>query len=131
MIDLGDLLRDLVGVALREAAGHHELLRAAVLVLRHLEDGVDALLLGRIDERARVHDDHVGVARLGRDLVPRLLGEPQHHLAIDEVLGAAERNQTDLQNNLFTRHGAFTKFTKITKITKSLCGLCGLRELCA
>ena len=39
---------------------------------------------------------HVGVARLGGDLVPRLLGEAQHHLAVDEVLGAAEGNETDL-----------------------------------
>jgi hypothetical protein len=64
--------------------------------LRHLEDGVDRLLLRRIDEGARVHDDHVGVAASAVSLVPGLLGHAQHHLAVDEVLRAAEREKADL-----------------------------------
>ena len=63
---------------------------------RHLEDGVDRLLLRVVDERAGVDDDHVGVGRVGRDLVPGLLGDAQHHLAVDEVLGAAEGEKADL-----------------------------------
>ena len=35
-------------------------------------------------------------AGLARDLVPGTFGKPQHHLGVDEVLGAAEGNQTNL-----------------------------------
>jgi hypothetical protein len=37
-----------------------------------------------------------GVIRVGRQLVPRLAYEPHHHLAIDEVLGAAQGDETYL-----------------------------------
>ena len=70
---------------------------AVALLLRHLEDRVDRFLLRAVDERAGVHDEHVSVLGVGRDLVSRLLGEAQHHLAVDEVLGAAERDKTNLQ----------------------------------
>jgi hypothetical protein len=65
-------------------------------VLRHLEDGVDRLLLGRVDERTGVHHEHVGVSGVAGDLVARLLGETEHHLGVDEILGAPERNKTNL-----------------------------------
>src|SRR5258708_38608902 len=51
-VDLGDLFLELVAVALGEAAGDDETLAGAVfLQLRHLEDRVDRLLLGGVDER--------------------------------------------------------------------------------
>ena len=47
-----------------------------------------------------VADHHaVGVGRVARELMPRLPGEPQHHLGVDEVLGAAERDHSDLHEN--------------------------------
>ncbi len=70
--------------------------RPLALELRHLEDGVDRLLLGRVDERAGVDDDDVGVAGVGGDLVPGLSRVAQHDLAVDEVLRAAERDEADL-----------------------------------
>ena len=95
-IDFGNLRPQFLAVALGKAAGDHQPARPAVrLVLGHLEDGVDRLLLGRVDERTRVHHQHVGLGGLARDLVPGTFGKPQHHLGIDEVLGAAEGNQSN------------------------------------
>jgi hypothetical protein len=54
-VDLGDLLAQLVAVALGQAARDDEALADAGLLERgHLEDGVHRLLLGAIDEGARV-----------------------------------------------------------------------------
>ena len=66
------------------------------LCSRHLEDGVDRFLLGLVDERAGVDDEHVGVGGIAGQLMPRLLGEPEHHLGVDEVLGAAEGDHSNL-----------------------------------
>ena len=94
-VDLGDLLLQLVAVPLGEAAGDDQPRAVAVaLVLRHLEDRVDRFLLGRVDERARVDDEHLGVAGVGGDLVPRVAREAEHHLAVDEVLRAAEGDES-------------------------------------
>ena len=63
-VDLRNLLLQLVAIALGQAAGDDQPpARAVLLVLRHLEDGVDRLLLRRVDERAGVDDEHVGVRR--------------------------------------------------------------------
>ena len=80
----------------RQPVTIRRLARAVLLVLRHLEDRVDRLLLGGVDERAGVHDEHVGFGRVARQLVARLLRQAEHHLGVDEVLGAAEGNETDL-----------------------------------
>ena len=69
---------------------------AVCLVARHLEDRVDRFLLGGIDERAGVDDEHVGLRRVLCELVTRLLREPQHHLGVDEVFRTAQTDQTDL-----------------------------------
>ena len=95
-VDLGNLILQFVPVSLGEAPGDHQpLARAGLLQLRHLEDGVDGFLLGLVDERARVDDEDVGLARIGGERVPGLLGQPQHHLGVDEVLGAAEGDHSD------------------------------------
>ena len=87
----------LLAVALGEAAGDDQARAAPIpLLLGHFEDRVDRFLLGVVDERAGVHDDHVGLRWRGRDLVARLLREAQHHLAVDEILGAPQRDKTDL-----------------------------------
>ena len=96
-VDLGDLGLQLVAIAFGQAAGHHQLLAAAVgLVLGQLEDRVDRFLLGPVDERAGVDHQHVGLGRVLGQLVAGALGEAQHHLGVDEVLRAAERDEADL-----------------------------------
>ena len=95
VIDLGDVLGELVGVALREAAGDDELLRPGLLVLRHLEDGVDALFLGGVDERAGVDDDDVGALGRVDQRVAGGLDLAEHQLGVDLVLRTAERHEVD------------------------------------
>src|SRR5205814_420227 len=54
-IDLRNFRAQLVAIPLGETPRDDEAAaRAVLLVLRHLENGVDRLLLGRVDERARV-----------------------------------------------------------------------------
>ena len=96
-VDLRNLFLELIAIALGHAAGDDELAAGGLLLeLRHLEDGVDGFLLGAIDEGAGVHDEHVGLRRVGGDLVPILLGHAEHHLGIDEILGAPQGDKSDL-----------------------------------
>ena len=97
-VDLGDLAAQLLVVALGEAAGDHQTPRAARLLLaRHLEDRVDRFLLGPVDERARVDDDDVRLFRVRHQPVPALRQVPEHHLAVDEVLGAPQADHAHAQ----------------------------------
>ena len=97
-VDFGDVLADLVAVALDEAAGNDELLGAAAvadLVLDHLEDGVDGFLLGGVDEGAGVDDEDVGVFGAGGELAAGAMEQAHHDLGVDEVFGAAEGDEAD------------------------------------
>ena len=93
---LGDVGADLVAVTLYEAAGYDEALGATSvgdLVLDHLEDGVDGFLLGGVDEAAGVDDEYVGVFGTGSELCAAAVEQAHHDLGVDEVLGAAERDE--------------------------------------
>ena len=71
-VDLRHLGEELGAVALGQAAGHDEAAaRDPGLPRRQLEDRLDRLLLGPVDERARVHDDAVGCLGLGPPGLPR------------------------------------------------------------
>ena len=97
-VDLGNLLAQFVAIPLGETAGDDQPLAGAlVLERRHLEDGVDRFFLRVVDEGAGVHDEDVGLVRVRRDLVTRVAGDAQHHLAVDEVLRTAEGEKADLQ----------------------------------
>src|SRR5262249_3201005 len=97
-VDLGHTLPNVAAVALDQASGYDQALRAAgLLVLGHFQDRVDRFLLSWIDEAARVDDDHVCVRGMRRELVPAG-GEVAHHdLGVDEVLRASEADETDFQ----------------------------------
>ena len=87
---------DFVAVALDEAAGDDEALGFAavlLLVLDHLEDGVDGLLLGGVDEAAGVDDDDLGVFGAGGELGAAVVEHAHHDLGVDEVFGAAEGDE--------------------------------------
>jgi len=95
----GDVLLDFVAVALDEAAGDDDATRFAavlLLVLDHLEDGVDGLLLGGVDEAAGVDDDDLGVFGARGELGSVVVEETHHDLGVDEVFGAAERDEAYL-----------------------------------
>ena len=89
-VNLGERIDQLVLVARDHAAHRRDELTTPLLLLpRRLENGFERLALRRIDEAARVHDDHVGVlARRGA------LGAVRHQLGdgalgVDGVLVAA------------------------------------------
>ena len=96
-VNFGDVLLDLVAVALDEAAGDDDALGLSavlLLVLDHLEDGVDGLLLGGVDEAAGVDDDDLGVFGAGGELGPVVVEQAHHDLGVDEVFGAAEGDES-------------------------------------
>jgi hypothetical protein len=62
-------------------------------VLDHLEDGVDGLLLGGVDEAAGVDDDDLGVFGARGELGSVVVEEAHHDLGVDEVFGAAEGDE--------------------------------------
>ena len=61
----------------------------------HFEDGIDRFLLGRVDEGAGVDDQHVGGLRVADDARARVVEEAHHDFAVDEILGAAEADESD------------------------------------
>jgi hypothetical protein len=65
-------------------------------VLDHLEDGVDGLLLGGVDEAAGVDDDDLGVFGSGCELGSVVVEQAHHDLGVDEVFGAAEGDEAYL-----------------------------------
>ena len=92
-----NVLADLVVKTFHQAPGDDQsFCFAAGLVAGHFEDRVDRFLLGAGDKRAGVHDDDVGVLRVGSEFGPGLRQHAHHHLAIDEVLGAAEAHKAYL-----------------------------------
>ncbi len=95
----GDVLLDFVAVALDEAAGDDDAACFAavlLLVLDHLEDGVDGLLLGGVDEAAGIDDDDLGVFGAGGELGSVAMEQAHHDLGVDEVFGAAEGDEAYL-----------------------------------
>ena len=69
----------------------------AILCSHHLEDGVDGLLLGGIDEAACIDHEDLGVFGARSELGAAAMQQAHHDLGVDEVLGAAERDKTDLR----------------------------------
>jgi hypothetical protein len=66
-VDLGQRLGEFRLVPLHHAADRDQRLAGAVgLELPGLHDRVDRLLLGRVDEAARVHQDHLGLGHVAR-----------------------------------------------------------------
>jgi hypothetical protein len=93
---LWDLGLQLVTIALgKTTCDHQPTTPPRLLELGHLQDGVDRLLLRLVDERAGVHDEHVGGAGVVRNLVTGSFGKTEHHLGIHEVLRAPQGQKTD------------------------------------
>ena len=96
-VHFGNLLANLVAKALDQAAGDDQALRAAeFLVFGHLQDGVDGFLLRRLDEAAGIDDEHVGFVGARRQFVAVARQNAHHDLAIDEVLGTAQAEESNL-----------------------------------
>ena len=79
-------------------AARNDQLRAFPAHFRHLKYGLDGLLLRRLDKSARIHEYRVRSGRIIRKLMTRG-PQPAHQIfRINLVLGAAKRNDTDLQS---------------------------------
>ena len=92
---LGKLVFQRLAVARRHAARHHQG-GAAVLHAgkpRHVEDGLDALLGGRLDERAGVHHHRVGERGVVHHRMPRRLHAFAHVRRVHLVLGASQGDE--------------------------------------
>ena len=97
-IDFGHFLADVAAIAFHQAAGDDQLLGAAdLLVLGHLQDGIDRFFLGGVDETARVDHEHVGLIGMRGEFVAAGDKLPHHDFTIDEVFGTAQTDETDFQ----------------------------------
>ena len=95
-----NVLLDLVTVALNQASGDDQALGFAtvgLLMLHHLKDSVDRLLLGGVDEAAGIDDKDLCIFGLGSDLAPSMVKHSHHDFGVDQVFGAAEGDETDLR----------------------------------
>ena len=90
-VHLRQLVQNVLLVPLGHAAGDQDLLYlASPLQLRHLQNVVDGLLAGGLQEAAGVHHHHVGPLRLGLDGMAGGLDRGHHLLAVHLILGAAQ-----------------------------------------
>ncbi len=97
-VDLRDLRHEFVLVALDQAPhGDHRPRPTLLLHANGLEDRLDRLLLGHLDEAARVDDDDVRPVRIVRDPSTGADQPAEDPLAVDRVLVTAERDQPDTQ----------------------------------
>ena len=93
-VHLGDLPLDLVLIALRETPGGDQRLDTAVFAqLCHLEQRIDALLLGIVYKAARVDDNRLRLRLIVRNRKSPLHQHPKHHFRIYQILVAAEGNK--------------------------------------
>ena len=98
-VDFGKLGGEIGGVTLREAPSDNKLLSGLGTMESTavcLEDCTDALLLGGINEAARINQNHIGIVGLGGELIAVEFGIAEHDLGIDEIFGAAKADKADL-----------------------------------
>ena len=99
-VGLRQRLRELGAVALGQAAdGHHRLRPAVDLEIRGGQQGVDAVLLGRLDEPARVHHHRVGVRGVLDELETAQLEPRGQLLGVDVVASAAQRDEMNSRSS--------------------------------
>ena len=98
-VHFGQQFRQFVAEPLRQAAGNDEALAAIFrgADLGGFEDGVHALLLRGVNERAGVDDDGVGLRGVVGDFHAVLEQRAEHDFGVHQIFGAAERNQADAQ----------------------------------
>ncbi len=89
-VDLGDLPGELIAEAVHHAAGHQHPLDPLPLAADHLQDGVDRLLLGLLDEGAGVDHHRIRPVEVVDHLIAPAPQLSEHDLGVDEVLGAAQ-----------------------------------------
>ncbi len=97
-IDLGNVAANLVPKALHEASGNDQppgFPAIRDLVLRHLQNRVHRLLLGRVDEAACVDDQNLRVLGARGQLAAGAVKQPHHHLGVHQIFRTAQRDEAD------------------------------------
>jgi hypothetical protein len=61
------------------------------------QNRIDAFFLRRVNERASIDDNNIGLRRFVRNFDAILQQRAEHDLSIDQILGAAQRDQADPQ----------------------------------
>ena len=102
-VHLRHQLGQLLPITLRQTARDDQRLAGVRVLpkLHRLEDRIDALLLRGIDERTGVDDQRIGVGIVVGDLEALLHQRAHHHLGIDEIFGAPQRDHPHFQRPLF------------------------------
>ena len=104
-VNLGNFLQEGLLVPLGQAARHHQQPAAAGLfVAGHLQDGVDGLLLGGLNEAAGIHHQHVSLGGVAGEAEATGFEQAQGGFGVHAVLVAAQGDHAD--QSLF-RHGSF------------------------
>jgi hypothetical protein len=107
-VGLGELLRQLLPIALGQAPDRDDLAGAmgAVLEVGRLQQRVDAVLLRRLHEATRVDQRDVGVGGIGHE-GPAIGGQPAGQLfGVDLVARAAKRDERDASAGSRLDHAA-------------------------
>ena len=97
-VHLGQLLHQLVLIALGQAAGDQQLAQLPLLFqLGQLQDILNGLALGGVDKAAGVEHRRVRPLGLGGDLMPSASDQCHHLLGVHQILGAAQGYKCNLQ----------------------------------
>ena len=97
-VHLGQLLHQLVLIALGQAAGDQQLAQLPLLFqLGQLQDILNGLALGGVDKAAGVEHRRVRPLGLGGDLMPGASDQCHHLLGVHQILGAAQGYKCNLQ----------------------------------
>jgi hypothetical protein len=95
------LLQNLRAITFDQAARHDQFFcRAEFLVLRHFKNGVHGLFLRRFNKAARIDDQNFRFIGARRQFVAFVRKDTHHHLAVHEVLGASQADESDLGHML-------------------------------
>ena len=105
-VNLGQIALDLLAVALCQAAGDDQTLHFALLALGGLQNGLDRLGLGRLDKTAGVDNAHLSLVHIVYNLAACLTQSGEHVLGVNQILGTAERDQSNFRVH---RHTPFSK----------------------
>ena len=93
-VNLGDLVQNLLTVALRHASGDNQRGAATLgLIPGHIQDRLNAFFLCGIDKAAGIDNDNVRLGLVVRHLVAMTGKLAEHALGIHKILVAAKRDK--------------------------------------
>ena len=91
-----NLFQNLLAEALHQASGNNQFLSGAeFLVLSHFQNRVDGFFLRGFNKTAGVDHEDLRIIGARREFVAFAGKNAHHHLAVDEVFGAAQGDETD------------------------------------